>query len=157
MDDSDFAFGRSCAQIDDDSTTGGVGFSGYSDFHTIDWQRDLARDRMRHRHIIKKRGNSLWELIKVSFVKNKNKCAYIQLWRRRVHMFIAKSQNSITQNNLSSFVVQLFFLGCTWRSFWVAVCPVGGIGCWKCRWCDRHWGELDDWPKIRHLPSSFLA
>lgn len=67
MDDSDFAFGRSCAQIDDDSTTGGVGFSGYSDFHTIDWQRDLARDRMRHRHISKKRGNSIWELVKVSF------------------------------------------------------------------------------------------
>lgn len=43
-----------------------VGFSGYSDFHTIDWQRDLARDRMRHRHIVKKRKNSLWELIKVS-------------------------------------------------------------------------------------------
>lgn len=42
-----------------------VGFSGYSDFHTIDWQKDLARDRMRHRYIIKRRQNSLWELIKV--------------------------------------------------------------------------------------------
>lgn len=42
-----------------------VGFSGYSDFHTIDWQRDLARDRMRHRHIVKKRKHSVWELVKV--------------------------------------------------------------------------------------------
>ena len=23
----------------------------YDDFHTIDWQRDIARDRMRHRYI----------------------------------------------------------------------------------------------------------
>lgn len=43
-----------------------VGFSGYSDFHTIDWQRDLARDRMRHRYIVKRRQNSLWELVLVS-------------------------------------------------------------------------------------------
>lgn len=43
-----------------------VGFSGYSDFHTIDWQRDLARDRMRHRYIVKRRHNSLWELVLVS-------------------------------------------------------------------------------------------
>lgn len=28
----------------------------YEDFHTIDWQRDLARDRMRHRLIVKRRG-----------------------------------------------------------------------------------------------------
>lgn len=58
MDDKD-SFG--IAANEEDS----VGFSGYSDFHTIDWQRDLARDRMRHRHIVKKRKHSLWELIKV--------------------------------------------------------------------------------------------
>lgn len=27
----------------------GEPFTQYDDFHTIDWQRDLARDRMRHR------------------------------------------------------------------------------------------------------------
>lgn len=83
MDDSDFAFGRSCAQVDDDSTTG-VGFSGYSDFHTIDWQRDLARDRMRHRHIIKKRGNSLWELIKVSFIEKQNQMRVYTVMTSRI-------------------------------------------------------------------------
>ena len=25
------------------------GIGQYDDFHTIDWQRDIARDRMRHR------------------------------------------------------------------------------------------------------------
>jgi hypothetical protein len=25
------------------------GLGQYEDFHTIDWQRDIARDRMRHR------------------------------------------------------------------------------------------------------------
>lgn len=30
----------------------------YEDFHTIDWQRDLARDRMRHRQIIKGKSQS---------------------------------------------------------------------------------------------------
>lgn len=54
---------------------GGVAFSGshehgdipgigqYDDFHTIDWQRDIARDRMRHRYIIKKKQDSIWNLI----------------------------------------------------------------------------------------------
>ncbi|XP_072931426.1 H(+)/Cl(-) exchange transporter 5 isoform X2 [Epargyreus clarus] len=40
------------------------GIGQYDDFHTIDWQRDIARDRMRHRHIVKKRQDSLWDLIK---------------------------------------------------------------------------------------------
>ncbi|CAO4365061.1 unnamed protein product [Caenorhabditis nigoni] len=30
-------------------------FSKYGDFHTIDWQRDLARDRLRHKMISKKK------------------------------------------------------------------------------------------------------
>ena len=33
--------------------------SRYSDFHTIDWLRDIARDRIRHRSIIKKRTGSV--------------------------------------------------------------------------------------------------
>jgi len=41
------------------------GIGQYEDFHTIDWQRDIARDRMRHRYIVKKRQDSLWDLIKV--------------------------------------------------------------------------------------------
>lgn len=36
----------------------------YDDFHTIDWQRDIARDRMRHRYIVKKKKNSLFEMFK---------------------------------------------------------------------------------------------
>ncbi|GJQ76874.1 hypothetical protein Trydic_g15080 [Trypoxylus dichotomus] len=61
---------------EDDSSTnctssfGGVhetadipGIGQYEDFHTIDWQRDIARDRMRHRYIVKKKHDSLWSLI----------------------------------------------------------------------------------------------
>lgn len=40
------------------------GIGQYEDFHTIDWQRDIARDRMRHRYIVKKRQDSLWDLVK---------------------------------------------------------------------------------------------
>lgn len=32
------------------------GIGQYDDFHTIDWQRDIARDRMRHRYILKRKG-----------------------------------------------------------------------------------------------------
>ncbi|XP_018325354.1 H(+)/Cl(-) exchange transporter 5 isoform X2 [Agrilus planipennis] len=39
------------------------GIGQYEDFHTIDWQRDIARDRMRHRYIVKKKQDSLWNLI----------------------------------------------------------------------------------------------
>lgn len=42
------------------------GIGQYEDFHTIDWQRDLARDRMRHRYIVKKIQDSLWDFLKVS-------------------------------------------------------------------------------------------
>lgn len=42
------------------------GIGQYEDFHTIDWQRDIARDRMRHRYIVKKRQDSVWDLIKVT-------------------------------------------------------------------------------------------
>jgi hypothetical protein len=62
MDDNEFV---SSSQQEFSET---VGFSGYSDFHTIDWQRDLARDRMRHRYIVKRRQNSIWELVKVNSV-----------------------------------------------------------------------------------------
>jgi hypothetical protein len=44
------------------------GIGQYDDFHTIDWQRDIARDRMRHRYIVKKRQDSLWDLLKVRLV-----------------------------------------------------------------------------------------
>ena len=58
--------GLSHHQISQSQLTGGAGleegqqedFPGlgqYDDFHTIDWLRDIARDRMRHRHIVKKR------------------------------------------------------------------------------------------------------
>lgn len=44
------------------------GIGQYEDFHTIDWQRDIARDRMRHRYIVKKRQDSVWDLIKVKMI-----------------------------------------------------------------------------------------
>ena len=40
------------------------GLGQYDDFHTIDWQRDIARDRMRHRHIVKKKKESICDLIR---------------------------------------------------------------------------------------------
>lgn len=64
---------------------GGISFSGmtdnsddipgigqYEDFHTIDWQRDIARDRMHHRYIVKKKRDSFFDLIKVSNLKIEN-------------------------------------------------------------------------------------
>ncbi|KAK6167989.1 hypothetical protein SNE40_021902 [Patella caerulea] len=56
--------GRDDQGLNDDHVQGSTNFletqddlpvsSGqYEDFHTIDWLRDIARDRMRHRHIIK--------------------------------------------------------------------------------------------------------
>ncbi|XP_029170637.1 H(+)/Cl(-) exchange transporter 5 isoform X1 [Nylanderia fulva] len=59
-----------CVRIDDASSHISVdsddipGIGQYDDFHTIDWQRDIARDRMRHRYIIKKKHDSIWGLIK---------------------------------------------------------------------------------------------
>ena len=41
-----------------------AGMGQYDDFHTIDWQRDIARDRMRHRHIIKKKKDSFCDLLR---------------------------------------------------------------------------------------------
>ena len=41
-----------------------LGLGQYDDFQTIDWQRDLARDRMRHRYISKHKNESLWDTIK---------------------------------------------------------------------------------------------
>lgn len=40
------------------------GIGQYEDFHTIDWQRDIARDRMRHRYIVKRKQNSIFDLVK---------------------------------------------------------------------------------------------
>lgn len=39
------------------------GIGQYEDFHTIDWQRDIARDRQRHRYILKRRQNSFIDLV----------------------------------------------------------------------------------------------
>ena len=40
------------------------GIGQYDDFHTIDWLRDIARDRMRHRQVIKKRQDSCLDYLK---------------------------------------------------------------------------------------------
>ena len=40
------------------------GLGQYDDFHTIDWQRDIARDRMRHRFIVKKKHESFFDMIR---------------------------------------------------------------------------------------------
>ncbi|KAI0226835.1 H(+)/Cl(-) exchange transporter 3 [Lamellibrachia satsuma] len=36
----------------------------YDDFHTIDWLRDIARDRLRHRHILRKRHEGCFQKVK---------------------------------------------------------------------------------------------
>lgn len=40
------------------------GLGQYDDFHTIDWNRDIARDRMRHRYIVKKKQDSICDMIR---------------------------------------------------------------------------------------------
>ncbi|XP_014242691.1 H(+)/Cl(-) exchange transporter 5 isoform X2 [Cimex lectularius] len=40
------------------------GIGQYDDFHTIDWQRDIAKDRMRHRYIKKKKQKSILDLVR---------------------------------------------------------------------------------------------
>ncbi|XP_052283214.1 H(+)/Cl(-) exchange transporter 4-like isoform X2 [Dreissena polymorpha] len=40
------------------------GIGQYDDFHTIDWLRDVARDRTRHRQVVKKKQNGCLEYIK---------------------------------------------------------------------------------------------
>ncbi|KAK4321014.1 hypothetical protein Pmani_008179 [Petrolisthes manimaculis] len=59
-----FAGGSVATNILDSEEQEFPGIGQYDDFHTIDWQRDVARDRMRHRHIIKKREDSIWDWIK---------------------------------------------------------------------------------------------
>ncbi len=40
------------------------GIGQYDDFHTIDWLRDIARDRTRHRQISKKKQEGCFEQVK---------------------------------------------------------------------------------------------
>lgn len=47
--------------MQDSSEIPGIG--QYDDFHTIDWQRDIAHDRMRHRYLVKKKQDSIWNRI----------------------------------------------------------------------------------------------
>ena len=42
------------------------GIGQYDDFQTIDWQRDLARDRMHHRYITKRKELSVIAAIKAA-------------------------------------------------------------------------------------------
>jgi len=42
------------------------GIGQYDDFHTIDWLRDISRDRMRHRHIVKRRQEGCFEKLKAA-------------------------------------------------------------------------------------------
>uniref|UniRef100_T1IZ96 Chloride channel protein n=1 Tax=Strigamia maritima TaxID=126957 RepID=T1IZ96_STRMM len=41
-----------------------LGMGQYDDFHTIDWIRDIARDRMRHRYLVKRKADSIWGFIR---------------------------------------------------------------------------------------------
>jgi chloride channel 3/4/5 len=40
------------------------GIGQYDDFHTIDWLRDISRDRMRHRQINRKKQDSFFDKVK---------------------------------------------------------------------------------------------
>lgn len=59
-DQADSSGGIGNASFNDDIP----GLGQYDDFHTIDWQRDIARDRTRHRYIVKKKEESWWDLLK---------------------------------------------------------------------------------------------
>ncbi|XP_073975098.1 chloride channel protein 3 isoform X4 [Rhodnius prolixus] len=54
--------GVTFAGLQDSDDIPGIG--QYDDFHTIDWQRDIARDRMRHRYIVKRKQNSIVDLVR---------------------------------------------------------------------------------------------
>lgn len=54
--------GNTGVGMDTDELPPGIG--QYDDFHTIDWQRDIARDRMRHRYIVRKKHDSLCNMIR---------------------------------------------------------------------------------------------
>lgn len=38
-------------------------FGNYGDFNTIDWQRDLARDRLRHKFVLNRRRSNTAGLV----------------------------------------------------------------------------------------------
>lgn len=42
------------------------GIGQYDDFQTIDWQRDLARDRMHHRYVTKRKEDSILSAVKAA-------------------------------------------------------------------------------------------
>ncbi|XP_018908171.1 H(+)/Cl(-) exchange transporter 5 isoform X3 [Bemisia tabaci] len=56
-----FSGGESLVSVDSDEIPG---IGQYEDFHTIDWQRDIARDRMRHRYIVKRKQKSICDLVR---------------------------------------------------------------------------------------------
>ncbi|QQP35581.1 Chloride channel protein [Caligus rogercresseyi] len=55
---------QSSEPAEESDFSGLPGLGQYDDFHTIDWQRDIARDRMRHRHIVKKASGSFLNALK---------------------------------------------------------------------------------------------
>uniref|UniRef100_A0A5S6QRH2 Chloride channel protein n=1 Tax=Trichuris muris TaxID=70415 RepID=A0A5S6QRH2_TRIMR len=55
------SFGNAFGVDTDEPFTAGIG--QYDDFHTIDWQRDLTRDRLRHKFIKKKSHESVCNTI----------------------------------------------------------------------------------------------
>ncbi|XP_078601546.1 H(+)/Cl(-) exchange transporter 4-like isoform X1 [Branchiostoma floridae x Branchiostoma japonicum] len=55
---------ESSTNILDSSEETMLEFGQYDDFHTIDWVRDISRDRLRHKQISRKSKESCWDLIK---------------------------------------------------------------------------------------------
>lgn len=41
-----------------------TGIGQYDDFHTIDWLRDIARDRTRYRNMVQKTSEGFWQRMK---------------------------------------------------------------------------------------------
>lgn len=128
MDDCDhLGFGISTATNDDESQA--VGFSGYSDFHTIDWQRDLARDRMRHRHIVKKRRSSPWELIKVKLMIHRQPAGCLTLSIRSYQFQGGLDAVSgwlcvLVVGLVTGFVAGVIDIGATWMTdLKFGICP----------------------------------
>lgn len=100
--------------------------SSYADFHTIDWQRDLARDRSRHKSVVSKGAA--------------NACGYLAaMW-----------------DASSGWICVLFvgiasgWFGIPFRL--LVFLNVGGV-CWfrYSGWCDRYWLAMDVRFKGWHL------
>ena len=100
------------------------GLGQYDDFQTIDWQRDLARDRMRHRYIVKHKKDSIWDFIKSAH----------DAWSGWLCVFLVGLAAGRT-----FFLFVLFFL-----LFHILLTLIVVFAYRYCCQYSRHWNYMDD-------------